>query len=183
MKNCLDHRFPIHEIYVVAAILDPAQRNLRLINEYLNDNNTTAVDLLSNFIDRYVGSTTNDVPESTPQPSEQSTLQPQWKKVKLDMLQKHGFHESTPQREIQQYRCLTVQTDDPLGWWQSQTGTYKRLSELARCILAIPASSAPSERIFSVAGVIVNARRSSLSPQVVDKVIFVHENKYLCNLG
>jgi hypothetical protein len=55
----------IHEIHVVTAILDPAQRNLHFINENFNDNNTTAGDLFSNFIDRYVGSTTNDVPEST----------------------------------------------------------------------------------------------------------------------
>ena len=38
------------------------------------------------------------------------------------------------------------------------------------------ATSAPSERIFSVAGLTVNARRSSLAPSSMDKIIFVHEN-------
>ena len=50
-------------------------------------------------------------------------------------------------------------------------------ASLARFILAVPATSAPSERIFSLAGAVVNARRSSLSPRVVDKnTIFVYEN-------
>ena len=41
---------------------------------------------------------------------------------------------------------------------------------------SIPATSAPSERIFSLAGAVVNARRSSLFPRVVDKTMFVYEN-------
>ena len=99
------------------------------------------------------------------------------KKTKLDSLQRYGTYSSTPLREFQQYRCIGVQTDDPLSWC-SQTETYKRLASVARCILAVPlpATSAPSERIFSLAGALVNARRSSLSPRVVDKTIFVHEN-------
>ena len=50
---------------------------------------------------------------------------------------------------------------------------------LARVILALPATSAPSERIFSTAGLTVNAKRSSLASSAVDKVVFVHENYHL----
>ena len=57
--------------------------------------------------------------------------------------------------------------------------TYKHLSHLARAVLAIPATSVPSERIFSAAGVVLNCKGSSLLPHVVDKVIFVHENGHL----
>jgi len=41
--------------------------------------------------------------------------------------------------------CICV---DPLEWWRTQTETYRGLSHLARAVLAIPATSAPSERIF-----------------------------------
>ena len=87
MKNNLDRRFPIHEIRVVAIILDPAQRNLHLISEFLNEHNMTAVNLLSKFVDRYVGdrSVIDDVQEMTPQHAEPTI--PQSKKVKLDLLQ------------------------------------------------------------------------------------------------
>jgi hypothetical protein len=54
-----------------------------------------------------------------------------------------------------------------------------RLSMLARVILALPATSAPSERIFTTAGLTVNAKRSSIAPSAVDKIVFVHENSHL----
>jgi len=43
------------------------------------------------------------------------------------------------------------------------------------------ATSAPSERIFSTARLAVNAKRSSLAPSAVDKVVFVHEKSHLVN--
>jgi len=73
----------------------------------------------------------------------------------------------------------SVSAVDLLEWWRTQTETCRRLSQLARAVLAIPATSAPSERIFSAAVVVLNCKRSSLSPHVVDKVIFVHENGHL----
>ena len=41
---------------------------------------------------------------------------------------------------------------------------------------SIPATGAPSETVLSLAGVAVNARRSSSSPRVVEKTILVYEN-------
>ena len=77
MKNNLDRRFPIHGLHVIAAILDPDQRNLQLIGEFLNEHNVSAVDLLSKFIDRYVGdrNDNDDVTEMTPQHAEPSIPQ------------------------------------------------------------------------------------------------------------
>jgi len=102
-----------------------------------------------------------------------------WKKAKQDLLSKHVNATSNPDREIQQYRCLSIAPDDVLAWWCTQQETYPRLSMLARVILALPATSAPSERIFSTAGLTVNAKRSSLAPSAVDKIVFVHENSHL----
>ena len=74
-----------------------------------------------------------------------------WKKAKMELLTKHVSSQNEPSREIQQYWCLSVSAVDPLDWWRTQTETYRRLSHLARAVLAIPATSAPSERIFSAA--------------------------------
>ena len=38
---------------------------------------------------------------------------------------------------------------DPLAWWKLHDSLFPRVSKLARKYLAIPASSAPSERVFS----------------------------------
>jgi hypothetical protein len=71
-------------------------------------------------------------------------------KAKMDLLTKHSCKHLGPTIEIQQYRCLSLsgETDNLLEWWGLQQGTYKKLAQLAQAILPIPATSAPSERIF-----------------------------------
>ena len=50
------------------------------------------------------------------------------------------------------------------------------LSEVARSVLAVPATSVPSEKIFSKAGQIVSKRRASLKSNHVDMMIFLNKN-------
>jgi len=85
---------------------------------------------------------------------------------------------------IVKFSCIDacqIAHDDVLAWWTSQKDIFLRLSLLSKTILAIPATSAPSERIFSTAGLTVNAKRSSLAPSTVDKVVFIHENAHFVN--
>ncbi len=49
---------------------------------------------------------------------------------------------------------------------------YPLLSSLSKAYLTIPATSVPSERVFSTAGDILNAQRSQLLPQNVDMQFF-----------
>ncbi len=51
-------------------------------------------------------------------------------------------------------------TSCPLKWWKENAQTYPLLSSLSKAYLTIPATSVPSERVFSTAGDIVNAQRS-----------------------
>jgi len=67
-------------------------------------------------------------------------------------------------------------TEDPLAWWRAHKHKYPLLSKVARKYLSIPATSAPSERAFSVLGQVINDNRSQLSPRKVHKVFFVHQN-------
>ena len=41
-------------------------------------------------------------------------------------------------------------------------------------IFPVPASSTPSERTFSVAGRIIEERRTCLLPSTVDDIVFLH---------
>ena len=66
-------------------------------------------------------------------------------------------------------------SDDMLKWWRQQTSTFPKLAALARSVLAVPATSVPSELVFSVASLVINAKRSSLAPSRANE-IFVHEN-------
>jgi len=70
-------------------------------------------------------------------------------------------------------------SDDLLQWWKQQKDTFPKLWLLAQRILAVPATSAPSERVFSIAGLVLQAKRTSLAPENVNKIIFVHNNGHL----
>ena len=65
---------------------------------------------------------------------------------------------------------------DPLAWWQIHEKTLPVLSILARRLLCIPATSAPSERVFSVAGLTISKCRTSILPQNASDLIFLHDS-------
>ena len=48
---------------------------------------------------------------------------------------------------------------------------------LAKKFLCITATSVPSERLFSAAGNLVAEKRSRLTSENIDKLIFLYENK------
>jgi hypothetical protein len=78
--------------------------------------------------------------------------------------------------------------NDPLSWWQLNTRKYKLLSTLASRILCIPATSAPLERVFSVAGLTIAKDRARLASGAANDLIFLLEaipaiEKYNISIG
>lgn len=67
-------------------------------------------------------------------------------------------------------------TSCPLKWWKEKAQMYPLILPLAKAYLTVPATSVPSERVFSTAGDIVNAQRSQLLPENVDMLIFLQKN-------
>ncbi|XP_035597031.1 uncharacterized protein LOC118361304 [Oncorhynchus keta] len=65
---------------------------------------------------------------------------------------------------------------EPLAWWKNNECKYPHIAMMARCYLAVPGTSDPSERVFSTAGDIVTAKRSTLSPDNVGILIFLKMN-------
>lgn len=64
--------------------------------------------------------------------------------------------------------------EDPLQWWRQRLETYPLLAVVARKWLAVPASSASSERVFSSAGLTVTKLRNRLKPKRVAELVFLH---------
>ena len=64
--------------------------------------------------------------------------------------------------EFQKYLADQNFTKDEnaLQFWQAKQTAYPKLRKLAKKILAVPASSAPIERVFSHAGNILHPDRS-----------------------
>jgi hypothetical protein len=66
---------------------------------------------------------------------------------------------------------------DPLAWWKGNERKFPILAKLARRMyLAIQATSAPSERIFSVASRIIKYDRARLEPDVAGNILFIQTN-------
>jgi len=67
--------------------------------------------------------------------------------------------------------------ENPILYWKKYS--VKELWRIAERYFCVPATSVPSERIFSKAGQIVSARRSSLKPSTVNSLIFLNQNAWL----
>ena len=72
--------------------------------------------------------------------------------------------------------------DNPLAWWRNNQERFPLLSTVARKYMCICATSAPSERVFSVAGNVVTPLRSSLKPHKVNMLVFLACNKDMTEL-
>ena len=68
--------------------------------------------------------------------------------------EEHTTFHGTNKSELDDYLIKhTIPDDsDPLSFWKDNESTYPNLAELAKKYLAIPASSAPVERLFSIGG-------------------------------
>ncbi len=65
--------------------------------------------------------------------------------------------------------------NNSLIWWKENGKRYPTVAKLARRILCIPATSAPSERVFSTAGLTVTKLRNRMSPNNADMCVFLHD--------
>ena len=63
-----------------------------------------------------------------------------------------------------------------LDWWKENEKQYEVLAKMTRKYLAIPVTSAPSERIWSLAKSVISSKRCRLSEDVAGAYIFIREN-------
>ena len=81
------------------------------------------------------------------------------------------------QREVLQYFGEhPLSKENPLPCWKTNAARYPTLAKLAKSFLGIPATSTPSEHLFSAAGNIASKCRASLSSKHFDMLTFLHCN-------
>jgi len=81
-------------------------------------------------------------------------------------------------------KCGYLSSDTPIdhpsdptsliSYWQNKAAKWPHLSHVAQHLLAVPAASTSSERLFSLAGLTLSDRRSNLSGDSVDGLLFIH---------
>lgn len=80
--------------------------------------------------------------------------------------------------EVERYREERgiKMSENPLLWWKKNEPRYPLLARAAKMYLSIPATSVPSERVFSTAGDILTEQRARLKPMQLDRLLFLKKN-------
>uniref|UniRef100_A0AAV2K542 HAT C-terminal dimerisation domain-containing protein n=1 Tax=Knipowitschia caucasica TaxID=637954 RepID=A0AAV2K542_KNICA len=150
-----------HAWLKIATALDPRFKDLKSLPKTERDEVWTTLGAM--------------VREKSPRRSQTSENGPPKKKMTLLLLgsDSESEEEVQPDRAIHRYRAEPTidMTDCPLQWWSSHVGAHEELAQLALQYLAAPTSSVPCERLFSVAGHIVNKKRAALLSENLNKLV------------
>lgn len=66
--------------------------------------------------------------------------------------------------------------DDPLVWWKTEGQQYPHLRGIYKKYGCCLATSVPSERVFSKAGIVINERRNRLTGNKANMLVFLNQN-------
>lgn len=120
-----------------------------------------------------------------PQLSESSCEPPPAKKSRLSVFEENS-DDLEVETEFQLYMKTSNYSEDLRTdnnkkcfielFWRENRICFPRLAKLARNRLAIPASSGPSERVFSDAGLYYTSRSTNLRPELLDDLLFIRNN-------
>ncbi|XP_061170062.1 E3 SUMO-protein ligase ZBED1-like [Saccostrea echinata] len=161
-------------ILILASFLDPKYKALNFLSK---EQKKVCMGEIESRMD--------DIPLRDSIPSSNDDSQPPAKRARkpsgIDYLTQFSpeKEKSTRENELENYLSDRIQpNEDPLLWWRKNEEKYPVLSKLAKKFLGVPATSVPPERFFSSAGLIITKLRNRLSSELVDKIIFLHKNKF-----
>lgn len=148
-----------HEWLKIASVLDPRFKNLKCIPKGEREGVWKSLEALL------------QEPKSI---TLQTTDKPAKKKsFLLFSSDSSSDEEQESNRTLSLYKAESTisETACPLQWWSHHAGVYPKLSALARKYLASPATSVPCERLFSLAGNIVEKKRAALTSENVERLV------------
>jgi hypothetical protein len=155
---------------LIAALLDPRYRKLEFLEDYPLAQKSGRDALKQEW--------TKLQHDSSPVQAEQAS-----KRVKatISLDQRAGFGKgksSSTKTEFDRYMALDNDDGctDILQWWKGHATDYPFISQLARRYLAIPASSAPSERLFSRLKDTATLKRNRMKPKTLCQLLFVQQH-------
>ena len=88
-------------------------------------------------------------------------------------------HNDILENQLQSYLAAEVIDieENPLLWWKNNGERFPHIANIARKMLCIPATSVPSERVFSDAGNIITTKRAQLKCDFAEKLILMYHNR------
>jgi len=161
----------------LAMLLETASKNKKYIEMTLGQKR----DLLLSAVASLQVSAGSRAQQSATEEADSTTEAAATKRLRL----MDEFEDEDSEREgellssVMQYLLPTEkpaadERNNPLIYWK--TNKFVSLALLARRYLIISSSSVPVESMFSVTGMLMNGRRSSLAPHTMNKLTFIHDN-------
>lgn len=193
-KILLDIMFDYHPVHLMALFLNPRTRKMKQCSstqrncclEYVKQEM-----LLFDASYIQIGTVDRDLPTKHPKPhsgqifrimeryyedeSDQDdlpTTTAALHQMEIDSYLKFGADK--PEENSSSSLGSKNEEYNPLLFWKVHHHLYPRLAKIAKRIFAVPATSAAVEREFSSAGNLVTKKRSRLSPEMVNDIIFQH---------
>ena len=90
----------------------------------------------------------------------------------------------SPQSEVDKYLALPQlplqrngKDTNPLDWWKIHSNQFPHLAKMARQFLAMPASSASPERLFSAAGKMHDGQKKNTKEDTLSLQLEVKMNR------
>ena len=170
----------------VSMMLDPRVRTKQLPNY----NKAVAVDALRSAYLRFSDALKDlrggdhDLPRpalASAAAASDSTVPPPAKRMKslFDLTEENDIASPTTELDMYLREPGIALQQCPLQWWTEKASLYPTLAQMARVYLAIPASSAAAERVFSVGKLTLDPKRRSLEPDRVARLVFMKKNTRL----
>ncbi|KAL5239010.1 hypothetical protein ACI65C_006420 [Semiaphis heraclei] len=177
----MDTKFKLAQEHEIAVFLFPKFKSLEMFSETDKARIIGNIELKLLRIDLEEDNRltnlqeVNNITARNPNPSRNSTFS-KWEDDENDTDQSRNYPRYKKEVEDYKNKYFEVHDDNILEFWNNQKHIFPLLSILAKQILAIPASSASSERSFSVAGRVIEERRSCLGGNTVDGILFLNNH-------
>ena len=180
LKNSLTRRLGMicaDPTYIVAAILDP--RFKLSWCEGVDESKYKGVLLSEAAKFSPVHQASKEVSDTS---SADEHVPPKKKKKRSKLfafIESSSLPKRTSEQETEVFLHEGQMDELPLDYWARKSLEFPILSQVARKFLAIPATSARIERVFSIAGKILRTDRSRLLPRNLETLLYLKVN---CNL-
>lgn len=178
MYQALCHYFPIPSSEkLLSALLDPRCKKLD------DFDHSTYLDVKSKLCELYEERKILEKEKEKANQTQETDIVDEYSNTIVNLLYTPSLlksldDEEVAQNEMEGYLDLPQigLNNDPLAWWKLHSKRFPILSELSKIYLAVPATSTPSERLFSDAGNLLTNKRTRLLPELFKRMIFLKKN-------
>lgn len=173
VEQKMKSKIKIEDLYKIAVFFDPRMKQLKILEQ---SDVTLIINQIKNQCTSLLNSDESDDSINTVQAN---PIKKRRKSKEITDFSQYydSSSDDNNEDEVDQYMKSKVPKDknlDILMWWRDHRLEFPKLALLCAYYLAIPASSASSEREFSVAGQTISERRTGLKPETVDSILVLH---------